>query len=162
MHKPMLGIVILAAVAAGACVPFSAVAADANLSAAQKVEPAALPKAGDLVRVRSGGPLMIVDRVEGDQVICTWTDLVGDLRSGNFSRALLMSPLTTPRVNRKAMMKDEQNNSNHSPNSSRHHEPPRKELNHLPFSPEQWAMKTTAIAVSLPPLRSRSCLTERQ
>ena len=126
MHKPMLGIVMLAAVAAGACVPFSAVAADANLSAAQKAKPAALPKAGDLVRVRSGGPLMIVDRVDGDQVICTWTDSVGDLRSGNFSRAVLMSPLTTPPVNRKAMLKDEQNNSKRSPNSSRHHEPPRQ------------------------------------
>ena len=126
MHKSMLGIVMLAAVAAGACIPFSAVAADANLSAALKAEPAALPQAGDLVRVRSGGPLMIVDRVDGDHVICTWTDSVGDLRSGSFSRAVLMSPLTTPPVNRKTMLKDEQNNSKRSPNSNRHHEPPRQ------------------------------------
>jgi uncharacterized protein YodC (DUF2158 family) len=125
MHKPMLGIVILAAVAAGACVPFSAVAANANLSAAQKAGPAVLPKAGDLVRVRSGGPLMIVDRVDGDQVICTWTDS-GDLRSGSFSLAVLMSPLTRPPVNRKAMLKDEQNHAKRSPNSNRHHEPPRQ------------------------------------
>jgi uncharacterized protein YodC (DUF2158 family) len=119
MHKLMFGTVMLAVVAAGACVPFSAVAADANLSAAQKAEPAALHKTGDLVRVRSGGPLMTVDRVDGDQVICTWTDSVGDLRSGSFSRAVLMSPFTTPSVNRKAMLKDEQNSSKRSPISNR-------------------------------------------
>jgi uncharacterized protein YodC (DUF2158 family) len=33
---------------------------------------------GDFVRLRSGGPLMIVERIEGNQVDCIWTSADGE------------------------------------------------------------------------------------
>jgi uncharacterized protein YodC (DUF2158 family) len=39
---------------------------------------------GNLVRLRSGGPLMTVLRIEGDQVNCVWTNWDGQIRSDNF------------------------------------------------------------------------------
>jgi uncharacterized protein YodC (DUF2158 family) len=41
-------------------------------------------RSGNLVRLRSGGPLMTVVRIEGDQVNCVWTDWDGQFESGNF------------------------------------------------------------------------------
>jgi uncharacterized protein YodC (DUF2158 family) len=41
-------------------------------------------RSGNLVRLRSGGPLMTVVRVDGDQVNCVWTDWDGQFESGNF------------------------------------------------------------------------------
>jgi uncharacterized protein YodC (DUF2158 family) len=42
--------------------------------------PAAHPlRSGDLVRLRSGGPLMTVVGIEGDQVNCAWTGLDGHI-----------------------------------------------------------------------------------
>jgi uncharacterized protein YodC (DUF2158 family) len=51
--------------------------------------------AGDLVRVRSGGPLMTVSQIQGDQVVCDWTEN-GEMRSGRFPVAVLASRLTAP------------------------------------------------------------------
>ncbi|WP_426536682.1 YodC family protein [Bradyrhizobium sp. McL0615] len=51
---------------------------------------------GDLVRVRSGGPLMTVTAVQGDQVNCSWTDGNGDLKSESFPIAVLSLPVTVP------------------------------------------------------------------
>jgi uncharacterized protein YodC (DUF2158 family) len=54
-------------------------------------------RSGDLVRVRSGGPLMTVTSVQGDQVKCSWTDWVsGELKSETFPVAVLGPELTTP------------------------------------------------------------------
>ena len=39
---------------------------------------------GDLVRLRSGGPLMTVMDVKGDTVDCIWTGDDGDPRDGTF------------------------------------------------------------------------------
>src|SRR3981189_3287943 len=41
-------------------------------------------RSGNLVRLRSGGPLMTVVRIDGDQVNCVWTDWDGQFESGNF------------------------------------------------------------------------------
>src|SRR5258708_1082110 len=38
----------------------------------------------NLVPLRSGGPLMTVFRIEGDQVNCGWTNWDGQIRSDNF------------------------------------------------------------------------------
>ena len=41
-------------------------------------------RSGDLVRLRSGGPLMTVDGVKGDQVDCYWTDGNGQIDAESF------------------------------------------------------------------------------
>jgi uncharacterized protein YodC (DUF2158 family) len=59
---------------------------------------AAMLRAGDLVRVRSGGPLMTVTGVQGDEVNCSWTDWDGRLESESFPIGALNLPLTMPRT----------------------------------------------------------------
>jgi uncharacterized protein YodC (DUF2158 family) len=51
---------------------------------------------GDLVHLRSGGPLMTVTSIQGDQVICTWSEWDGQLRSEHFPGAMLSAPITAP------------------------------------------------------------------
>jgi uncharacterized protein YodC (DUF2158 family) len=51
-------------------------------------------RTGDLVRVRSGGPLMTVNDVQGDRVNCSWTDWLGELRSESFPVSVLQGPIT--------------------------------------------------------------------
>jgi uncharacterized protein YodC (DUF2158 family) len=44
---------------------------------------------GDLVRLRSGGPLMTVDAVKGDVVDCIWTDPNGQTDQATFAVKVL-------------------------------------------------------------------------
>jgi uncharacterized protein YodC (DUF2158 family) len=65
-------------------------------AAMQSPAPASVLHNGDLVRVRSGGPLMTVTAVQGDQVNCVWTDWDGQVKSESFPIAVLTVPVTGP------------------------------------------------------------------
>jgi uncharacterized protein YodC (DUF2158 family) len=54
---------------------------------------APLLRTGDLVRLRSGGPLMTVRSAEGDQVNCYWSTDEGNVLNGSFPVADLTAPL---------------------------------------------------------------------
>jgi uncharacterized protein YodC (DUF2158 family) len=41
-------------------------------------------RSGNLVRLRSGGPLMTVKSIKGDQVDCFWTDVNGEINADRF------------------------------------------------------------------------------
>jgi uncharacterized protein YodC (DUF2158 family) len=41
-------------------------------------------RSGNLVRLRSGGPLMTVKDIKGDQVDCFWTDANGEINADSF------------------------------------------------------------------------------
>jgi uncharacterized protein YodC (DUF2158 family) len=80
--------------------PFAALAdADTPKPATQSFAAAPL-HSGDLVR--SGGPLMTVTSVQGDEVNCSWTDWDGRLESQIFSIGALSLPLTMPRTDWRA------------------------------------------------------------
>jgi uncharacterized protein YodC (DUF2158 family) len=61
-----------------------ALSAPAASNTAMQNQPAPALRSGNLVRLRSGGPLMTVVRIEGDQVNCVWTDWDGQFESGDF------------------------------------------------------------------------------
>jgi uncharacterized protein YodC (DUF2158 family) len=46
-------------------------------------------RSGDLVRLRSGGPLMTVEGLKGDQVDCFWTDFDGQIKADGFPADVL-------------------------------------------------------------------------
>jgi uncharacterized protein YodC (DUF2158 family) len=62
--------------------PAFSASAPSNTAMPNQVAPAL--RSGNLVRLRSGGPLMTVVRIEGDEANCVWTDWDGQLESGSF------------------------------------------------------------------------------
>ncbi len=71
---------IAAAVILALVVPL-APSVSASAASSPAVENRAPLQNGDLVRLRSGGPLMTVVGVDGDQANCVWTDFEGNLAS---------------------------------------------------------------------------------
>jgi uncharacterized protein YodC (DUF2158 family) len=57
-----------------------------STSAPSNTQNRAVPafRSGNLVRLRSGGPLMTVKSIKGDQVDCFWTDLNGQINADRF------------------------------------------------------------------------------
>jgi len=53
-----------------------------NTAAQNQAAPAF--RSGDLVRLRSGGPLMTVKGIKDNQVDCFWTDGVGQMNADSF------------------------------------------------------------------------------
>jgi uncharacterized protein YodC (DUF2158 family) len=58
-----------------------AFSASAPSNTAMQNQAAPALRSGNLVRLRSGGPLMTVVGIEGDQVTCVWTDRDGHIGS---------------------------------------------------------------------------------
>jgi uncharacterized protein YodC (DUF2158 family) len=58
----------------------------ASASASSNTQNQAAPafRSGNLVRLRSGGPLMTVKGIKGDQVDCFWTDVNGQINADSF------------------------------------------------------------------------------
>ena len=76
---------IAIAVALALGMPLSpAFSASAPSNTAMQNQAAPALRSGNLVRLRSGGPLMTVVRIEGDQANCVWTDWDGQFESGSF------------------------------------------------------------------------------
>ena len=76
---------IAIAVTLALSVPLSpAFSASAPSNTAMQNQAAPALRSGNLVRLRSGGPLMTVVRIEGDQANCVWTDWDGQFESGSF------------------------------------------------------------------------------
>jgi uncharacterized protein YodC (DUF2158 family) len=74
-------------------------AASAGSRVAEQSVHAPALRTGDLVRLRSGGPLMTVNKVDGDQVTCFWSTDEGNVLSGSFPAFELTAPITLPGAN---------------------------------------------------------------
>jgi uncharacterized protein YodC (DUF2158 family) len=73
-----------------------ALAGPAQSSTTMQSRAVPLLKRGDLVRLRSGGPVLTVKSVRDGWVICTWLTDYGELQSGGFPIAMVEGPVTPP------------------------------------------------------------------
>ena len=62
--------------------PAFSASAPSNTTMQNQAAPAL--RSGNLVRLRSGGPLMTVKGIKGDQVDCFWTDVNGQINADSF------------------------------------------------------------------------------
>jgi uncharacterized protein YodC (DUF2158 family) len=91
---PAIAAMLGVAVSASWAVP--ALAGPAQSSSTTQSHPAPLLQSGDLVRLRSGGPVLTVKSVGDGWVICTWLTEYGELQSGGFPIAMVEGPVTLP------------------------------------------------------------------
>jgi uncharacterized protein YodC (DUF2158 family) len=70
---------------------YSALASPADVASQTSVASyrASQLKRGDLVRLRSGGPMMTVSDIKGNQINCFWTDLNGQPDDASFPSYVL-------------------------------------------------------------------------
>ena len=88
--KQIVSVPIAVMLAVALIVPLSpafSASAPSNIAMQNQADPPL--RSGDLVRLRSGGPLMTVIGIEGDLVNCVWTDLDGHIGSERFPIAAL-------------------------------------------------------------------------
>ena len=88
---PAIAAMLGVAVSASWAVP--ALAGHAQSSTTTQSRRAPLLQRGDLVRLRSGGPVLTVKSVRDGWVICTWLTDYGELQSGGFPIAMVEGPL---------------------------------------------------------------------
>ena len=91
---PAIAAMLGVAVSASWAVP--ALAGPAQSSTTMQSRAVPLLKRGDLVRLRSGGPVLTVKSVRDGWVICTWLTDYGELQSGGFPMAMVEGPVTPP------------------------------------------------------------------
>jgi uncharacterized protein YodC (DUF2158 family) len=91
---PVIAAMLGVAVSTSWAVPVLAGPAQSSTTMQSRAAP--LLKRGDLVRLRSGGPVLTVKSVRDGWVICSWLTDYGELQSGGFPIAMVEGPVTPP------------------------------------------------------------------
>jgi uncharacterized protein YodC (DUF2158 family) len=75
----------------------TALAEDAPANTATQTQATPALRGGDLVRLRSGGPVLTVKSVHGNWIICTWWhEGFGQFRTAGFPSTMIEGPITLP------------------------------------------------------------------
>ena len=97
--KAVTAIAAMLGVAVSTSWAVPALAGPAQSSTTMQSRAAPLLKRGDLVRLRSGGPLLTVKSVHDGWVICTWWTEYGDFQTNGFPIAAVEGPLAPDDAN---------------------------------------------------------------